>query len=105
MKNLNLQSLRDAIELINKSLSLFSTKDDLSNLDNLLKALGLRVDKHSTEITNIMDLLNDLKNKPAPIVQSKDTASTNDILILRNRMEYVENTLTQFKKQYNELKK
>ena len=39
------------------------------------------------------------------MAQAQNYATTNDILILRSRMEFVENAVTTQKKQHNELQK
>jgi hypothetical protein len=49
-----------------------------------------------------MELINNLKGVGG---NSGNGASSNDIMLLRSRMEYVENQITAMKKQFAELKK
>ncbi|CDW80316.1 UNKNOWN [Stylonychia lemnae] len=78
--------------------------NDLGNLKDQVTKLQSKVDKHTNDIANLFEFLNDIKNTPPQVVNTGGP-STNDILLLRNRMEYVESVLSQYKKTINELNK
>ena len=54
---MNLQQIRDQIESLIKMMSKYATNDDLKKLENLLQLLSQKVDKHTTDIKTLYDLI------------------------------------------------
>ncbi|CDW76993.1 UNKNOWN [Stylonychia lemnae] len=102
LKHLNIQSLREQIESIQTLLANFVSKDDLKNLERLIKEIQANVDMNTSEIARLMDLLSNLKGVGGG---SGSGASNNDVMLLRSRMEYVENQIKTMSKLLADLKK
>ncbi len=83
--------MKDQIDNLNKLIAGCASKDDLKKLEELLKQLKQTVDQHTLEIENLNDLVKSLKNFSGSSSQ-KDISgvSSNDILLLRSRVEYLE---------------
>ena len=62
------------------------------------------MDSNTNDISRLMDLFNNLKGVGGS-GSGGSGASNNDIMLLRSRMEYVENAVTTLKKQYTDIKK
>ena len=75
-----------------KMMAGFVSKDDFRKLDDLLKQLKLKVDSHTMEIENLNDLVNSLRNITPTTTNNNNVngVSSNDILLLRSRIEYLE---------------
>ena len=62
------------------------------------------MDSNTNDISRLMDLFNNLKGVGGS-GNGGSGASNNDIMLLRSRMEYVENAVNTLKKQYTDIKK
>lgn len=70
----------------------FASKEELMIVENLMKSMQTNVDSNTNDIARLMDLLNNLKGSGST-GNSSGTGSSNDILLLRSRMEYVESSI------------
>ena len=75
----------------------FASKEDLKLLENLLKQLRSDVDSNTSDISRIMDLINNLKAMPSGNSGSGG-GSSNEIMLLRSRVEYCESSIKDLKK-------
>lgn len=68
---------------MSKLLATFATKDDLSLLSKEFEILRLRVNGHDEDIESLRELLNTMRSG---INGQSSGASSNDIILLRNRV-------------------
>lgn len=104
MRKLNISELREHLESLSKMVSNSASKDDLLKLENFMKQIHSQVESNSSEISRLVELLNNLKSLGSGS-GGNSGASNNDIMLLRSRMEYLENQVNALKKQFTDLKK
>lgn len=71
-------------------------KDHMFTIEREVKELRELSDIHDVDIKQIHELINGLKQQINALPVS--SVSTNDIMILRSRMEYLESQISSFKK-------
>ncbi len=70
-----------------------------------MKQVQEKLEMHTKDIENMMEMITELQDQPKQPQLPPNLATTNDILIIRNRVEYVETTQTTQKKQLSDLRK
>ena len=70
-----------------------------------MKSVHEKLEIHSKDITNMIEMITELQDAPKLPQIPPNMATTNDILIIRSRVEYVENQQVNQKKSLTELKK
>lgn len=100
---MNIGELREKIEHLIQLCLTFASKEELMALEALLKEIRTDVGSNTMDISRLMELLNNLKG--APSSSGGSGASTNDVMLLRSRMEYCENQIKEMKKIITDLKK
>lgn len=78
-------------------------KDHMFTIDREVKELRELSDIHDSDLKEIHELIKGLRKEMT--AQPANTVTTNDLMILRSRMEYVESQISSFKKQIVEIKK
>ena len=61
LKALNLQQIREQIELINKQLGKFASTDDLKKLQITVESFNTKIEKNTAEIKQIYDIIRELQ--------------------------------------------
>jgi hypothetical protein len=56
-----------------------------------MKSVHEKLEIHSKDITNMIEMITELQDAPKLPQIPPNMATTNDILIIRSRVEYVEN--------------
>jgi hypothetical protein len=88
--------LKDQINQLFKLIEKMAPKDHMFTIEREVKELRELTEIHDTDIKQIHELINGLKQQINALPVS--SVSTNDIMILRSRMEYLESQISSFKK-------
>ena len=94
MKNLNLREIREQIQQLFKMIERMSSEETVKGLANDLAQLQELVNKHTFELKELRSLLHEAK----PNVGGSGGPSSNEMLLLRNRVEYLEQQVANLRK-------
>ena len=86
MKGWNLREMKENISELFKITNSLATLERVNELSDDLKELKLLVDKHTSEIQELRDLL---ASGSGAKTSSASAVSGNDFMLLRNRVRYL----------------
>ena len=92
MKQLNLQSIRDAIDLINKNLQRYATLDDLKRTELQINNVNTKTEKNTSEIKTLQELISQIQKSNGHKSLSSNNGPSVDLAPINTRVSFLINS-------------